>query len=454
MSWTMRTRRRLRQNIYSSPEPWYKHDYLVYGSLQSSYSASVVPFRHYFDYSVVTDVDRKVHPRVKGSKDDGGPFSLKRLRVSASLSPLKIDILTDPFFGTQHQYQASGFGVVSHSSINKYYNLDNAVAIGPEWDSFDFPTTDLASYGNKALSRVDPTRKVAPDVGQFLAELIREGLPSLPLKAFKRVQSLRSLGSEYLNVEFGWKPLLSDISKLFQTYQNIQKITNQLMIDNKKGVRRSGTLSFTKSRDPETDQDWAVQAPVTVPFGQSEDLGAYFPDPLRYPKAWTSTEERVWFAGKGSYVLPSDLLFPPSSSDVSRFVKLLSAIPSPATVYELLPWSWLIDYFANLGDILELAYGRGVGEYTLDYCYLMRKRYRNTYYVAGNFPLSSVLKNPYDSSSRVFLSKFTGQSLSIERETKERIAATPYGFGKSLSDLSPRQMAILTALGLSRQNFI
>jgi hypothetical protein len=38
----------------------------------------------------------------------------------------------------------------------------------------------------------------------------------------------------------------------------------------------------------------------------------------------------------------------------------------------------------------------------------------------------------------------------VVRETKTRLRASPYGFGLTFEDFSPRQLAILAALGISR----
>jgi hypothetical protein len=70
----------------------------------------------------------------------------------------------------------------------------------------------LGYYGPAAIKRCAPT---SPHVSlsTALAELKREGLPSLPgINLLKdKVAHFRELGGEYLNLEFGWKPIASDV---------------------------------------------------------------------------------------------------------------------------------------------------------------------------------------------------------------------------------------------------
>jgi hypothetical protein len=234
---------------------------------------------------------------------------------------------------------------------------------------------------------------------------------------------------------------------MLELYDKLEKRLAQIRRDNGQSVRRSGRLFYDKVVSDKTN----ISAEVGIWGAEIAAAGNYDPQPYGPYETWTEEETRVWFAGKGSYLLPHDLHEDPLRGKVGDFITLLARIPSPSSVYKLIPWTWLLNWFSNLGEIVEQAYGHGVGEFTLDYCYLMRTVTHKRFYALANY------RRPY-------LVDYSGQPLValgdreascvITKTTKERIAATPFGFNITLGDLSASQLAILTALGLSRQNFI
>lgn len=453
MSWTMRHRRRhsshgmvqLEYGYYkeASPSP---SDVFYSTVYDSPYCLSNLRVQETWD------VDRKVHPRDKNSDDYGGPFSSKKLEIRFDLVPAKAD--TVDFLGWYYLSGIDGIAQLQSTQTNAMLLADQATLEGL-YSSIAFPSTDLASYGPRAFNKLDPTRdKDLPDITQLVAELIREGIPNLPLKTLRSVKRFRDLtkgsgkriGKEYLNANFGWLPILSDVEKILKTYLELDARLAQLRKDNGQNVRRSGTLEYSKSSSVRSPLD--PNANIYIYPGNGFYNRGLDSEPYGPSEYWTETEERVWFAGKGSYILPIDLQEAPDRSKMQDYLALLKSVPSPATVYELLPWSWLVDYFLNVGDVIQQAIGSGVGEYTADYCYLMRKRVETTYYAVtsvGRYGLATGTEIP---------SKSRNAQCVVKKTTLERIAATPFGFGLSVGGLSARRLAILTALGLSRQNFI
>ena len=448
MSWTMRKRRRtdiqsFKQNDFASSRSRHR----ITGAVtEQSFSAPIADTL-FTRIKYTEDVDRKVHPRDKEKDDFGGPFFSKELEVNFGRFPLSG--ATRYIAGTTEYWRSiDAIGYMYGSVLNPYLNLDYTT-LNTQFDAITVPSPALSTYGARALNRVDPTRdKEIPDVGQFLIELAREGLPSLPLKLFSRVRNAKNAGGEYLNAVFGWKPLVSDVHSMLSLYLKLQAKLDQLRRDAGKPVRRKGTLYYDRTVTP-----ISVTSGLSFGIRHSSNLESLGPEtPSARLITWTVTETRVWFSGRGKYVLPIDLQEGPSEASIRDYLKLLSSNVSPSVVYEVLPWSWLIDWFSNLGDIVQQVAGHGVGTYTLDYCYLMRKHSQTTYYAVENAarPGWSAYPPAYK-AVRIGPREY---SVSIKKETKERIAATPFGFGLTLNSLSASQWAILTALGLSRQNFI
>jgi hypothetical protein len=115
-----------------------------------------------------------------------------------------------------------------------------------------------------------------------------------------------------------------------------------------------------------------------------------------------------------------------------------------------MPWSWLIDWFSNVGDVIANLSSNGIADLTYDYAYLMRHASTRTEW-SLQIPQHKIAI--FDGVPAVDLPRSSTGSVTELKETKERVAATPFGFGVQFDDLSVRQIAILSALGLSRLNF-
>lgn len=88
-----------------------------------------------------------------------------------------------------------------------YNNIGNGTfpIVNPSSDA------ELAAMGRFAISQVAPTKSLF-DMASFVGEL-REGLPhavGFASTSRGRTSAARSAGGEYLNVQFGWKPLAND----------------------------------------------------------------------------------------------------------------------------------------------------------------------------------------------------------------------------------------------------
>jgi len=105
----------------------------------------------------------------------------------------------------------------------------------------------------------------------------------------------------------------------------------------------------------------------------------------------------------------------------------------------MIPWSWLVDWFSNTGDILENL-DAGVAErLAADYAYVMRE-----YQLTVEQYVSATFKTMGGGTIDVNL-----QSQSF-KFSKYRTPISPFGWNVKESDLSMTQLSILGALGLSR----
>jgi hypothetical protein len=297
-------------------------------------------------------------------------------------------------------------------------------------------TSPLETLGATAISRCKPTNSVA-DASTFLGELAKDGLPSLvgvnswKDRSLKAKQAAKSASNEYLNIEFGWLPLVQDVRKLAYAVQHAHKVLSQYERDSGKMVRRRYDFPV---------EEWTVNRGKVsggAPHGPS--LSQLF-----VGNSGTTGEihrvdrfsRRVWFSGAFTYYLPSDYDSRMVMGRLALQAKKLYGISlTPEVLWNLAPWSWAVDWFSNTGDVLSNLSDWSQDGLVLRYGYIMEHiTCTSTYTHQGT-------------------SYYTGhqvQPLVFSYTSKKRRRANPFGFGVSWDGLSPRQSAIAAALGITR----
>lgn len=291
--------------------------------------------------------------------------------------------------------------------------------------------------GSELIAQTIPT---APSVSlaQFIGEL--KDLPSIPLSGLLRSDAgkFRSIGSEYLNVEFGWKPFIADLIGAVEALRERSRVLTQYSRDSGTVVRRrrstpsetswsSGTKQSTRS-NPTLEAGYSLWA-----TGLTDQKDVY-DSPVSIEDITTS---RYMFSGAYTYHLP---LPEGVIGKLERFEaeanRLLGTRLTPSVLWELAPWSWLVDWNGTIGEALSNASAFAGDELVLRYGYLMKETLQQRTYRCGPFHLGG---------------RSTGVvSHILRRTTKERVRANPYGFTLSLSSYNERQWAILGALGMTR----
>jgi len=333
--------------------------------------------------------------------------------------------------------------------------------------SFTYPTwgqaaTAVQSYIPRGYKLTRPGNPVA-SLGQFLIEL--RDLPTIPFSkglfkvskrrnkyGFKTVQgvpfqqipkvllenltSVRNLGSEYLNVVFGWKPLLSDLRKMYHLWQTVDKRMGQIIRENGKAISRRATVDEGTKLDitPTTYNTPWVNCYGGVPAFPTFD-GKTLYTAIRY------SYYRVWYMAKYQYYIPDV----GSSQWTARArAALFGALPTPELLWEVLPWSWLIDWFTNVGDIYSNISPNAVDNLVSLYSYTMRhEKSINSFH-------AHVSQSPGD-SFWVHPGADTTLSTFYKEETKLRFpGGSPFVLNAQGADFSPYQLGVLAALGLSR----
>lgn len=328
------------------------------------------------------------------------------------------------------------------SSIVKYsgpvWALNpTTVAFPPASNSSD---TKLNQLGTTAIAQCKPTNSVANLAVAFGEFLRPRGIPEAQVRTWRaRTEKAKAAGSDYLNVQFGWAPLVDEVFNFAHGVLDADQLLDQYERDAGKVVRRRFEFPTEKSDTTSVEVTGSPNQLFYLPYNtrlMNQNLSQS--DAAKLYRTRT-TSKRAWFSGAFTYYLPRGY---DSRNEVHRkalFAKQVLGIdPSPDTLWNLAPWSWAVDWFSNAGDVISNVSDFVVDGLVMPYGYMMEH---------------TLVKDTY---SRKFAHQFhDGQSahstMSLVTETKIRRKATPYGFGLSWDGLSTFQTSILLALGLSRR---
>jgi len=310
----------------------------------------------------------------------------------------------------------------------------------PTWQPSD--SKELDRLGTQAIARCSPSNAAA-DLSVALGETIKEGIPHLFGAALKGLGSMsgkerrKALASEHLNYEFGWKPFVNDIRKGAKAVADADAIWQQYERDSGKLVRRRYEFPV------ETRSKVTTYATGISPW-VSPSSSAFLNFSALNQGQVLRTEEfrrRRWFSGAFTYFVPeaNQGLRNGLARAVIQARKVYGISLTPDTVWNLSPWSWLIDWRLNIGDLLSNWTDWAIDNQVLVYGYMMEHTFQKYTYT-------------YDGPTGLFgFEDGRPAEISFITETKLRRRATPYGFGVDMSGLSARQLAILASLGISRE---
>lgn len=322
----------------------------------------------------------------------------------------------------------------------------------------------LSSYHSMAWDKTKPQIPQA-NLAQFVYEL--RDLPGM-LKTTAKAFSLRwgnlvtrgkrggasiaemaptEAADHYLNHEFGWAPFLGDIANMYDVFNKTAEHISRLVRDNGRYIRRRRVL----------EQSDETTVPITPGVDSGTIPSSEMRDPLGFPmcnlystpngtaRGYCSftkrTRKRVWAVGSFAYYRPE---FDPKNfsegpfrelQTVQQIMTLYGLRINPTLLYKIMPWSWLADWFTNFGHHIERLDDWVTDGINARYLYVMKTE--------ESFMTKTCHLNFY---SGLLTLNFQRRLLTKQRE----VADSPYGFNTPWNSLSPRQWAILGAIGFGK----
>lgn len=349
-----------------------------------------------------------------------------------------------------------------YSSPTVHYdgNLVGSVGQGlanPSPYSFGFPNENKVNAlgvtpqnrqgtANRYFAATAPDRQVG-SLAVTILELLRGDIPSL-LKNFQKMmagmQSIRkTLGSDYLNIAFGWTPLIQEYANIIKVGMTLERAIYY------ESYRRKRAWEGPSLRQSDLITNVSLNSSSLV-YGQSTlpEQGDFVPPSGGYGAVYSATSVRVVhedyrFTSKYTGLAKAPRRAESFSEIALEVITRMGLVDDPTLLWELTPWSWLVDWFSTMGSSIANAsiYSPSKGKYDVDYAYLTTKYSDST--TGSLLRLNSGLA----AQSKISVLQPTSFVGSV---TKWRDRATPFGFGTQLGSITASQFAILVALGFAK----
>lgn len=285
-------------------------------------------------------IDSENHPDWKigrGRWDTGGFFDNRKMSISLSGTDVQSRYNFNPWIGAW-QYDTHAF-VLPSGDMARYLESNNNLSTTDDYSRFlgtaGLSYLEMYSLGAKAIAMVKPDNPTV-DLATSLAELFSE-------RKFFSVpgRSGNGLSGEYLNYQFGIAPTLSDAQDLRTAIENHDSIVAQYVRDSERNIRRKFEFDVERKSNVKTSSAYAFAVGAPLMWYQN-------PNPGRL--VVTRTEEtKSSFSGAFRYSIPKDAL----GKRVAELDRLYGIKPGIATAWELVPFSWLVDYFTPIGSLLD-----------------------------------------------------------------------------------------------------
>ncbi len=259
------------------------------------------------------------------------------------------------------------------SGLIRSIDLTDVVLLFGSGDSNDLTSLAIpAGWELSLIARTNPSRPILffPELVQDIVDLPKMLRNLLDFLGHPHTaMSARGAANGYLGVQFGWIPLIEDLHKLSKVNDYVQRKTRDILdLYDGDGLRKRVTLaSDTKAYS--NFQLFTVSAGSTT---------------LR---AVTEVRKDMWATVRWKPTDPS-FIKRLSDQDAGKFLRkvVLGLTPEgmASGLWKILPWTWLVGWFTNLGDAL-LAHSNTIPATPHGAC-LMRKLVQDRSYSGHSEP--------------------------------------------------------------------
>lgn len=196
--------------------------------------------------------------------------------------------------------------------------------------------------GSSAVGQLKDFRKLPQQVRDIGDAILNRRKPTSLLKA----------GADWnLLLAFGINPFIQDLKSLLDFQDRCDKRVDDFgrMTEPGGGKRKATVWKH------DTPEYFSHRGYFVDHYQANAQYNAYYRSKIQ---SWGSV---VWTIPKGN--------IPPKGSPEEKYLanRLANGIDiTPRTLWELMPWTWMIDWFSNIGDFIDLSYniiGAASGRY-------------------------------------------------------------------------------------------
>lgn len=209
------------------------------------------------------------------------------------------------------------------------------------------PLPNIDGWYLSTVARTNPSRPVLTPLTiiQDFVELpvMLRDIPKL-LQRPKRLLTAKELANQNLAVQFGWLPFISDINQLLDLQSAVLRRQKELQqLYSGRGLRRRIKLG-DDSRESSVDLSFSIGIGINVLSTHALS---------RERKAWATIHWKP----------SSPPAYHPSTDELNRQARRIVLGLTPEGLakgaWDVIPWTWLIGWFTNVGDYL-LAFSNTV----------------------------------------------------------------------------------------------
>ncbi|DAD52327.1 maturation protein, partial [ssRNA phage SRR6960803_1] len=283
---------------------------------------------YYYDDEVISGVDNpRWKEQVQQLKEAGTSYTRQNTRVSFKPEYTKIRevyptyVATNIATGYRWRSPSHGKGIPPAVSTS-----DDNLALG-----------EFLSHASEALSpfkampflgELRETLGLLRSTSQSLFELVASYVRSAQSRRRRmrnKTQAVKAIRDLYLQAQFGWKPLLRDAEAASRA---LDRLHSDVKLFSATGRRQTDTLFSLP--------------PVALPSQWGTFIGTYAKTSRAGVKYTGQVKVNLTREGGSTEALRQACGF-----------RLAEFVP---TLWELLPWSWAVDYFTNAGEIVNAAF--------------------------------------------------------------------------------------------------
>jgi hypothetical protein len=242
------------------------------------------------------------------------------------------------YSGSQLMYKTAYPLVVnSPGAPTAFYNVKFDPAIAGE--------ESLASLVNRVLATTGP---LTPRVNLPLALFELKDVPQMlrhagnllhGLRSPSRLNKVKEAAAANLAYKFGWAPIIDDLGKLFDFSAAVRRKQRELkQANSSNGLRRRINLGTRTDTTVTTEQLWST-------YGLLLSIGVRG---TRTSRTWAVVH---WRARN-----PDAYGGNPTWLDAARTALGGNLGMIPISVWKAMPWTWMIDWFADISNIMLANY--------------------------------------------------------------------------------------------------